>query len=352
MKLSDVRSLALEVTSHCNIRCPQCSRINWDGELAEFIQLQHWDIKKILPNLQVESMPHLRFVRIEGDNGDALMHPDIVEIVEHFYNAPAKPRILILTNGSMRSAKWWKEFGQRFSDSDRLRVQFSIDGLADTHALYRVGADYNKTIENARAFIAGGGEATQRCLIFDHNKHQLDDIRATSLDIGFVGLRITPGDLFRFQGEKTWKVFWKGKNTHDIAPIPNFDFDFSPWEYNKTNIKMGPILGSNEIHKDGLNHLCPVFNNREITITYKGHLIPCCIYQADLYFMRDFNVDYQNLVGDLNRMDLNLQTLHDILNDPLYYGNRWENMLASNNRLPKCQNVCGQRIDKRLRERC
>jgi DNA-3-methyladenine glycosylase I len=30
---------------------------------------------------------------------------------------------------------------------------FGIDGLADTHSIYRVGTDYHKIIENAKAFI-------------------------------------------------------------------------------------------------------------------------------------------------------------------------------------------------------
>jgi MoaA/NifB/PqqE/SkfB family radical SAM enzyme len=347
MKLSQIGSLALEVTSHCNIRCPQCSRIDFQGDLAEFIKLQHWDIKTILPNLQVEQMTQLSFVRIEGDNGDAIMHPDIVQIVEHFYNAPTRPRILILTNGSLRSTDWWKKFGQKFPD--RLRVQFSIDGMADTHALYRVGADYAKTVDNVRAFIASGGDATRRCLIFAHNQHQLDEIKQASLDIGFGALQIKPGDLFRFQGESEWPVFVKGREIHRIKPISNFDIDFSPWEYNHSN----KHFWRNSYRDLGL--LCPEANSREIFITYQGHLIPCCIYHADMYFQRDFNLDYQRLVGDMNLMDLNQRTLKDIFEDPAYYGHRLESMLGSDNRLPKCQTVCGPQLDRKIiqiRERC
>jgi sulfatase maturation enzyme AslB (radical SAM superfamily) len=108
------------------------------------------------------------------------MHPEFERIIDAFYQAPSSPNILILTNGSMRSEAWWEKFGARHQD--RLRVQFSIDGLADTHKLYRVGADYEKTIKNARAFLRGGGDATTRCLIFDHNQHQLAEIKQSSLD--------------------------------------------------------------------------------------------------------------------------------------------------------------------------
>jgi len=340
MKLSNIVSLALEVTSHCNIRCPQCSRINHDGEIAEYIKLKHWDIASILPNLSVEQMTNLSFVRIEGDNGDAIMHPDIVQIVEHFHNAPTKPYILILTNGSLRSTKWWQEFGERFQD--RVRVQFSIDGMLDTHALYRVGADYTKTIDNAKALIAGGGDATRRCLIFAHNQHQLAEIKQASLDLGFGQLQIRPGDLFRFQGETEWPVFIKGREVHRIKPIENFNVDFSEWEYDQYPVNNYRDRSVN------LGLLCPGLNSGEITITYQGHLIPCCMVHADMYFNRDFNVAYQTLVGDMDLMDLNLRTLDDILNDSEYYGHRLESMLGGDNRLAKCQSNCGEQIDNKV----
>jgi MoaA/NifB/PqqE/SkfB family radical SAM enzyme len=338
MNLEHVRSLALEITSHCNIRCPQCSRIDFDGNIAEFIELKNWNTDVILQNLNIPQLTNLKFVRVEGDNGDALMHPEFERIIDAFYQAPSSPNILILTNGSMRSEAWWEKFGARHQD--RLRVQFSIDGLADTHKLYRVGADYEKTIKNARAFLRGGGDATTRCLIFDHNQHQLAEIKQSSLDVGFNALHIQPGDASRFHGMPSWPVFERKKKTHYIMPVASVQ-SYSAFCYNNSKSGFGASGKSDLL-------LCNVLNKGEITVTYKGHLIPCCMYHADLYFDRPFNDAFRALVGDLELVDLNKRSLVDILSDPMYYGHRLEEMLASGNLLPKCDKRCGTSIRQRL----
>jgi len=342
MQLSDIKSLAFEITSHCNIKCPQCSRIRPDGELADFIELKHWNTDKILPNLELDSLTSLQFVKIEGDNGDALMHPNFEQIIDTVLNCNSRPNILVLTNGSLRTAAWWHALGAKFPD--RLIVQFSIDGLDDTNHLYRVGASYKKIIENAQAFVNGGGVATQRCLIFDHNQHQIEQIVDTAKTIGFKQLIVKPGDLFRFQNQNSWQVWRNGKPAHIIKPAAMLNQqDYSKYNYNHLDNK-------NWFKKrSDLSLLCPVMATGAITITYKGHLIPCCMHQADLYFDHPDNVQYKTLVGNPDLIDLHVRTLGEILRDPDYYGHRLENSLV-NNRLPRCQSCCSHAIDQKLKK--
>jgi len=342
MQISDIHSLALEITSHCNIKCPQCSRTSPMGDLAEFIELRHWNVDKIITNLELDQLSGLKFVRIEGDNGDALMHPDVEQVIDSIYHCSSKPNILILTNGSMRSKQWWYNLGSKFSD--RLIIQFSIDGLADTNHLYRVGANYAKAVENAQAFIAGGGVATQRCLMFEHNQHQLAEIAETALKIGFKQLIIKPGDIFRFQDMPQWQVWINGKIAHVIRPVAGLTVqDYARYEYNHLNNRRMFVSTAK------LDFLCPNLATGEITITYKGHLIPCCMHHADLYFDHPDNYQYKKLVGDPDLIDLNLRTLGEILNDHNYYGHRLEQSLIDN-RLPRCQAVCSSLIDQKLKK--
>ena len=41
----------------------------------------------------------------------------------------------------------------------RGKINFSIDGLADTNPTYRVNANWDKVIENVKTFIKAGGPA-------------------------------------------------------------------------------------------------------------------------------------------------------------------------------------------------
>lgn len=337
MKLSDVNSLFLEITSHCNIKCPQCSRTSHDGELASFVKLQHWDLDVIVPKLQLDQLTNLKFIKLEGDNGDALMHPEIDRLLDMLIAIPSQPNIKILTNGSLRSTTWWRNLGEKYQG--RLIVQFSIDGLEDTHSLYRIGADYNKTIENAKAFISSGGEATQRCLIFDHNRHQMEQIAQSARDIGFTQLIIQPGDLFRFEGQEYWQVWHNGKKVHVIKPASIASSETEKYNYNNTVTKLNLLPPKKK------EIWCPVLSSGTITITYQGHVIPCCVYHADLYFEHEMNNAFRELVGDPNLISVQERTLNEIFSDSNFYLPRLEEMLRSNSRLSRCQTACGGFLD-------
>ena len=325
LKIKDIQVLNLEITSHCNVKCPQCSRINEDGDLAEYVTLDHWT-DRIIDNLELEQMESLKFVLLEGDTGDALMHPNIVEIVDKFYNHYTQPKVVIFTNGALRSEDWWRDFGARFPD--RLHVQFSIDGLEDTHKLYRVGANYNKLIGNVKAFIRGGGNAGHRCIVFKHNEHQLDEIAEKSKDIGFHNFEFMLNDSGRFRELDKWPVIINGKKSHYIESTSVTDLSKYTW---------GPDIW-NPYYSDVNDMICPSMKIGSINITYQGHVLPCCVYNADLYFEHPLNKKFQSLVEDNDLVDLNKHKLSMILEQGYFH--RLENMLAQKDHPGRCNTMC------------
>lgn len=335
INISNIQLLALEITSYCNIRCPQCSRTNWNGKLAEYVELKNWDVATILPNLRLDLLPDLKIIILEGDNGDAAMHPDLEKILDVAIQLPSSPYIRLVTNGSMRQPEWWASLAKYGS---RLIIQFSIDGLRDTHRLYRVGSDYDRVIKNAEAFIQAGGIAFHRCLIFQHNKHQLQEISDLSRSMGFIKMFFCLGDEFRFQGQEEWPVYWKNRQTHTIKPVISmlyrqFEFDFLE--------KPLPVTENNK-------SLCPYSRKGQVHITYKGHVLPCCLYQADLYFQHPSNDQFKAFVGDVDLIDVNIRPLDQIFSDPNFYIHRLQTNLASDSRLPRCQTSCGSSIDNQI----
>jgi sulfatase maturation enzyme AslB (radical SAM superfamily) len=329
LKIEDIQVLNLETTTHCNIKCPQCSRINEDGELAEYVTLTHVS-NNLLENLEIDKMKKLKLVVLEGDTGDTLMHPKIIEIVERFYNHSNQPKIKIITNGALRSTSWWRKFGTKFSK--RLRVQFSIDGLEDTHKLYRIGADYKKLIENVKSFIEGGGNATHRCLVFKHNEHQLEEIANKSREIGFRQFQFVQGDPGRFRGQDKWSVTIKGNFSHYIKPsIIN---DFSKYAWGTDDWDQNTFRYDNLVN----DMVCSTLKKGNISVTAYGHTLPCCVYNADLYFDHPLNKKFQTLVDNKDLVDLNKQTLSNIL-DKGYFG-RLEDMLTNKEHPGRCNTRC------------
>jgi len=111
MKVDQVQILQFEPTSHCNAKCPHCPRFNIthhdvfksDGTLHPDLTLNHIDVDAVLNNLELDRMPLLRQIIIEGDKGDPCMHPKIDQLINGLILAPSSPYITLTTNGSIRS---------------------------------------------------------------------------------------------------------------------------------------------------------------------------------------------------------------------------------------------------------
>lgn len=336
-RLEKIISIALEVTSYCNIKCPQCGRTSISGEFnTEYLHLKHWQVEKILPNFEIQKLTNLRYVRLEGDNGDALMHPRIAEIIDYFYHAPSQPNIVVFTNGSMRSTQWWSNLGKKYPD--RLVIQFSIDGLADTNAVYRVGSDYNKIISNAMAFKDAGGIATTRAIIFKHNEHQVEQIYNTARDLGFYELSMIVNDHARFWTGEFYEVYNNGNKLYNLYPTSFQQKDLNRYCYNNHSIRLYP-----EFRTDP-EFICPTVAMGELTVTYLGHIIPCCMVNSDYDFGAVQNDVWREIVGNRNKIDLHQRRLGEILTDPEFYHNRLEQTLKSDTKYYRCSDYCRDAI--------
>lgn len=301
------------------------------GNLADFIELKHWDLDRILPNLEIEKMTNLEHVIIEGDNGDAFMHPKLLKLLDFLVEAPSQPDIQMLTNGGMRKPQWWRDLGKRYAG--RLQVQFSIDGLTDTNSLYRVDIDHQRVLDNARAFIEGGGDGTQRCIIFKHNQHQIDDIVKQAKEIGMHSLVFRPNDHTRFQEFEKWAVYDREFNiTHYIENTTMKDLHLYGYKGSEIKFPNPKTVAQDEV--------CPEWKTGSLSITYKGHIIPCCVYQADLYFDHPSNDRFRNIVGDIDQMDLTKNKLSWVLDPDRFYGKRLTDTLTNGKPLTRCQVRC------------
>lgn len=184
LKLDQIRHLHIELSSKCQAACPLCMR-NLYGyyERPDYpkVDLTLTQIKTIFDKADLD----IHKIYYNGNFGDPCINTELGDITEYFYNRfPNCWEIGVSTNGGMQKPEWWYNLGQRFKNR-RFRIDFSIEGLEDTNHLYRVGVPYNKVIENAKAFITGGGVANWKWIDFKHNQHQKDTAQQLSKDLGF-----------------------------------------------------------------------------------------------------------------------------------------------------------------------
>lgn len=339
MTPSQIFTLQLEITSHCNAACPHCPRTNSLGELN--VVPEHWDSEKILKNLELDKLTSLTHVIIEGDNGDPLMHPNIDRIVKAFVDHPANPHIFLYTNGSIRNNAWWSTFIK----SDKLSVIFSIDGLADTNSIYRINTNFDKIISNASSYINAGGKLFWKFIVFEHNQHQMDQAIQLSKELGFTKIFFRLPIKSRFEGKTLWPIVKNGV-TLGYLKYPNteiIDLNLIAERPVEQPVEQLIVTFLKKL-KSGLNSICQNLNTGHIYITASGFVIPCCMIN---YRLKE-NKTFSSLVDhNFNSIDLHQNTMSDILSTN-GFTSKLESSIRSNNPMDACSNNCGDFIRLKL----
>jgi MoaA/NifB/PqqE/SkfB family radical SAM enzyme len=123
-----------------------------------------------------------------GNYGDPASARQTIEMYEYFKSINPNIIIGMNTNGGIRYPEWWDRLA-KVMNGEKDYVVFSIDGLEDTNHLYRRNVRWSKVIENAQAFINAGGKAHWDMLVFEHNKHQVDQTHSIAKTMGFKWFR-------------------------------------------------------------------------------------------------------------------------------------------------------------------
>lgn len=264
IRYEDVQDVHLEISSLCNASCPWCPRTFWgypyNGGYPE-VNLTLNQTKKIF---SPEFLSQLKTLRINGNFGDAVMNPETPDIVEYFLGCNLDLEIEISTNGSARNAKFWRRLAH-----PNVEIMFALDGLEDTHHLYRQNTVWKQIIRNAKTVIANGGRAVWRMIHFRHNKHQIDACRQMALDLGFSRFSLV-GD-----GRDSAPVFDRNGNLVHVMGDYQGETDFKVLFHKKTHDEV--LLEDIVTNRNPCQKVtCETQQLKSIYISSTGDVYPCC----------------------------------------------------------------------------
>lgn len=280
-----------ESTSKCNASCPMCARnIKGEGCIVSLEDLSLSNFKKHVN----KHLDHLEKVFFCGNVGDPCADINLLKKIA--WIKEIKPNIVvgINTNGSIRNTKWWTECATLLKGIYDY-VVFSIDGLADTNHIYRVGVQFKKVMENAQAYIDAGGSAHWDMLVFQHNKHQVEQCKHLADKMGFT--------WFRSKETDRWDMH-SFNHLQPANPYTTIDYngvDTVNCERNKENSEF---------------------------IDYKGQVFPCC-HIGEVYYT-------------------NKPENKDILeHSPAQLMTEYQKRLDNNTPFYVCKRSCGAILNKR-----
>lgn len=254
-----VRTVEVELSSFCNASCPLCSR-NWYGYNPKDpgFAVKHLTLAEFQKIFSKEFLQQINQMIFQGNFGDFAMNPETPDILDYIVSSAPGVSITGFTNGGVQSTSWWKKL-------TKMKIVFALDGAtAEIHRLYRKDTNFDKVINNAKAFRQAGGHAVWRMIEFDHNRHQVEQCKKMAQDLGFEFAAIpntkTSGPVFDQKKVFLYNIGnWQGSKNIDHLMSQDIlmeDIDHAP---------PGPVKFD-----------CASVKTNGIYIDSTGSVFPCC----------------------------------------------------------------------------
>lgn len=294
-KFHELENMQIEITSNCQASCPMCARNHHGGLPNPLLEINSWTLKDFQDIFTREVIGQVKILIIAGCFGDPIINNDLIDMCRYLKEEKFKGHLRIHTNGSARTISWWKQLANSLPDNHD--IVFALDGLADTHSLYRIGTNYETIIRNAKAFINNGGNAEWAFIKFKHNQHQVEQAENLANEIGFR--KFTVKNSKRFVKETFDVLDDQGKKIYQLEPATDSTVTFFD---KKILTTYKQLVADTQLE-------CQAKTKKEIYIDAARHIFPCCYTAAepyqrigndDLYFLKkQSQEEVKNMIKDL-----------------------------------------------------
>ncbi|OYU65388.1 MAG: radical SAM protein [Cytophagaceae bacterium BCCC1] len=249
-------ALAIEPTTSCNLRCPECP-----SGLRSFTRPIGMLETKLFENVITELKDALMYLTFYFQ-GEPYLHKDFLEMVKFASNNG------IYTSTSTNAHYLNYENAKATIKSGLDRVIISLDGTTqDTYQQYRIGGSLDKVIVGTKNLIAAKRELNSstphiifQFLVVKPNEHQIAEAKDLSKTLGVDEIRFKTAQIYDYE--------------NGSGLIPEND-KFARYKKN--------TQGKYEIKNKLLNHCWKMWHSA--VITWDGLVVPCCFDKDAEYRM-------------------------------------------------------------------
>ncbi len=256
-------SLAIEPTTSCNLRCPECP-----SGLRSFTRptgnIDMINYQKYLDQLH----DHIFYLTLYFQ-GEPYMHHDFFNMVEY------ANKYKIYTSTSTNAHYLNQDYAEKTVRSGLKQLIISLDGVdQEAYSSYRVGGEHEKVLEGISNLVYWKHKLKSKTpslvlqfLVFKSNEHQINEIKILGKSLGVDKVRIKSAQVYNFM---------QGNPLLPEQP-----------EYSRYEIS---TEGTYRIKSKLPNYCWRMWSSA--VITWDGRIIPCC-----------FDKDANHQLGDLNTDD-------------------------------------------------
>lgn len=336
-KFNELKNIHLEITNRCQASCPMCSRNHHGGLENPLIDNQDWTLEDFKNILTDDILKQLEGFYFCGNFGDPIINDNLIDMCKHSSFVNPNLYIRIHTNGSARNKEWWATLAKALPPNHN--VIFALDGLEDTHSIYRIGTNFSTILRNARSFIDAGGTAEWAFIKFKHNEHQVKQAKQKAKELGFS--RFTQKDSARFVATDKFPVYGKKGTT---------EYYLEPPTGSAINHITQEVLDNYKQIVEASNIDCYVVGTKEIYIDAYKNIMPCCFLASIPYnFISNDDIaknikleiynQYKELISDLGNTNGLAKSIQQIIES-----DSWQNVWQkywNEKKLITCARTCG-----------
>ena len=249
----EVKSINLEITNKCMLRCSKCARTNNPEIHKNLTDLKLEQISSIFTDDVIATLSDDFVINLCGVYGDSIYHQNFHEVIKFLKLKGLK--LNIETNGSYKDEKWWGDLLSYLSPEDI--ITFSIDGLKDTNHLYRVNSRWEDIMMGMRLAVQSPVKVYWKYIVFSHNEHQLGEAKKLAKNLGVNRFIIRKSGRYN-QGD-------------DLMP----DKKWVGLEY-LTKVTIDELRKESENIDDEVVIVPRCINSQKnLGVTFDGHVFPC-----------------------------------------------------------------------------
>lgn len=345
--VNNIKELHIELTDKCQAQCPMCPR-NYNGYgTRSFIKNKDISINEFIEWFPKSFLSQLSTFYSCGNYGDPAFAADCLEIFSYVRECNPTIKLGIHTNGGMRNPSWWKKLAKAIGNINGSYCTFAIDGVKGKHELYRRNTNFDKVIENLKAYVDGGGRTFVDSLVFKHNEDDVDELENFLLNIGVDSVNFI--STTRFYEMKKFDVFdSSSKYAYSLYPSETARFKKNT---NNTLTSLLNVDYRNKIINEAvIDPQC--LTNKGIYVDSSGNIYPCCLIGHDyvsenlkeilpIHVIHNISINHTrklfNKLGIPNCKDKMLHSNKILFKD---FDKTWSN----NDKCPACIKACSKTI--------
>jgi len=188
-------SLAVEPTTSCNLRCPECP-----SGLQQMKRPQGRIEVEMFGEILDQIKSHLGYLSLYFQ-GEPFLHPEYFELIRH-----AQERN-IYTATSTNAHFLRGDTARKVVESGLDRLYVSMDGIEqESYEKYRKGGDLETVRQGISEIMDWKRKLNSRTpyvilqfLVFRHNEHQLMDMKSLTRGLGVDKLEFKSAQVYNFQ---------------------------------------------------------------------------------------------------------------------------------------------------------